>query len=142
MTVPSPEEDEPIPGNVASIEECRLWAELCMDDGVAFFHYNSVTEECHLYRTIDADCQSVGGPKAAPDFDQCTAKPLDITFNGPRIFLFYSAEQSPIANKKSFICNAVYLPPLSTLLSSLQILVLTLLVFCANTRDNDNTGYW
>ena len=73
LTVPSSEKDEPIPGNVASIEECRLWAELCMDDGVAFFHYNSVTEECHLYRTMDADCQSVGGPKAAPDFDQCTA---------------------------------------------------------------------
>jgi len=66
------EKDEPIPGNVASIEECRMWAELCMDDGVAFFHYNSVTEECHLYSTMDADCQSVGGPKAAPDFDQCT----------------------------------------------------------------------
>jgi len=67
------EEDEPVPGNVASIEECRLWAELCMDDGVAFFHYNSVTEECHLYRTLDAECQSVGGPKSAPDFDECTA---------------------------------------------------------------------
>merc|ERR1712198_753085 len=75
--------DEPIPGNVASIEECRLWAELCMDDGVAFFHYNSVTEECHLYRTLDADCQSVGGPKDAPPFDQCTATTTTTGVNCP-----------------------------------------------------------
>ena len=66
------EADEPSPGDVGSIESCRLWAELWTDDGAAFFHYNSTSEECHLYRTLDADCQAVGGPKAAPSFDQCT----------------------------------------------------------------------
>ena len=66
------EADEPSPGDVGSIESCRLWAELWMDDGATFFHYNSTSEECHLYHTLDADCQAVGGPKAAPSFDRCT----------------------------------------------------------------------
>ena len=69
----SSEEDEPSPGDVGSIESCRLWAELWMDDGAAFFHYNSTSEECHLYRSLVADCESVGGPKDAPSFEQCTA---------------------------------------------------------------------
>ena len=71
--VSSSEADEPSPGAVSSIEGCRFWAELWMDDGAAFFEYNSTSEECHLFRTLDADCQSVGGPKTDPAFDQCTA---------------------------------------------------------------------
>ena len=39
---------------------------------VLFFHFNSASEECHLYRTLEADCASVGGPKTAPPFEQCT----------------------------------------------------------------------
>ena len=69
----STETDEPSPGAVSSIEGCRLWAELWMDDGAAFFHFNSTSEECHLYRTLDEDCQVVGGPRGAPSFDQCTS---------------------------------------------------------------------
>ena len=69
----SSEADEPSPGDIGSIEGCRLWAELWMDDGAAFFHFNSTSEECHLYRTMDKDCQAVGGPMDAPSFDQCTA---------------------------------------------------------------------
>ena len=61
----SSEADEPSPGAVLGIEECRLWAELWMDDGAAFFHYNSTSEECHLYCTLDADCQWVGVDKPA-----------------------------------------------------------------------------
>jgi len=66
------EADEPSAGDVASIESCRLWAELWMDDGVLFFHYDANSEECHLYRTLEADCASVGGPRVAPPFEQCT----------------------------------------------------------------------
>ena len=65
-------EYEPVPGHVEDREECRKWAELWVEDGVAFFHYISTSEECRLYRTLDTVCHSVGGPKAAPSFDQCT----------------------------------------------------------------------
>jgi len=68
------EAEEPFPEAVTSIEGCRLWAEVYSSVGAAFFHYNSTSEECHLYRTLDAECQAVGGPKAAPGFDQCTEK--------------------------------------------------------------------
>jgi len=68
------EEDEPPAGNVESIEACQQWAEaFSMVDEVAFFHFDSVTEECRLYRTMEADCQSVGGPRTAPSFEQCMA---------------------------------------------------------------------
>merc|ERR1712179_316351 len=62
---------EPPPGDVSSIEECRLWGELIQDLGAVFFHYISTSEECHLYATMQADCQAVGGPKSAPDFEDC-----------------------------------------------------------------------
>merc|ERR1711934_884288 len=68
------EAEEPFPEAVTSIEGCRLWAEVYSSVGATFFHYNSTSEECHLYRTLDAECQAVGGPKAAPGFDQCTEK--------------------------------------------------------------------
>ena len=78
------EADEPSPGDVASIEICQLWAELWLDDGVLFFHYNSASEECHLYRTVQADCASVGGPKIAPPFEQCTTtKPTTVSPTPP-----------------------------------------------------------
>ena len=66
---------EPPPGNVASIEDCRLWAEVLVDGGlndVAFFHFNSDIDECHLYSIMVATCQSVGGPRTAPPYDQCS----------------------------------------------------------------------
>ena len=66
-----PESAEPPPGEVWSSEECRLWAELWTEEGAAFFHYNSTSEECRLYRTLHAECKAVGGPKEAPSFDQC-----------------------------------------------------------------------
>ena len=84
------EADEPPPGDVAGIEGCREWAEFWMVDGVvlfhcdveaiciciclqvAFFHYDSITEECQLYRTMEADCQAMGAPKTAPSFEECT----------------------------------------------------------------------
>ena len=70
-----PEDLEPAPGNVASIEECRLWAKVLVDGGltdVAFFHFNSDIDECHLYSIMFATCQSVGGPRTAPHYDQCS----------------------------------------------------------------------
>merc|ERR1711973_553871 len=67
------EADEPGPGDVASIGACLEWAKFWDVDGVAFFHYNSTSEECHLYRTMDAECKSVGAPKTAPSFEECTA---------------------------------------------------------------------
>ena len=66
---------EPPPGNVASIEDCRLWAEVLVDGGlndVAFFHFDSDIDECHLYSIMVATCQSVGGPRTAPPYDQCS----------------------------------------------------------------------
>ena len=75
----SAEEDEPSPGDVVNFEECRLWAELWTDDGVEFFHYNSTSEECRLYRTLLAECQAVGGPKEAPSFHQCEAATTEST---------------------------------------------------------------
>ena len=75
----SAEEDEPSPGDVVNFEECRLWAELWTDDGAKFFHYNSTSEECRLYRTLLAECQAVGGPKEAPSFDQCEAATTEST---------------------------------------------------------------
>merc|ERR1711934_824673 len=51
-----------------------MGAEVYSSVGAAFFHYNSTSQECHLYRTLDAECQAVGGPKAAPGFDQCSEK--------------------------------------------------------------------
>ena len=37
-----------------------------------FFNFsNCIAEECHLYHTMDAACQAVGGPRTAPDFDGC-----------------------------------------------------------------------
>merc|ERR1711973_489472 len=65
------EEDEPTPGDVASIKACQEWAQFWDVDGVAFFHYDSTSEECHLYRTMEAECKSVGAPKTAPSFEEC-----------------------------------------------------------------------
>ena len=73
------ESDEPPPGEVWTSEECRLWAELWTDDGVEFFHYNSTSKECRLYRTLQAECEAVGGPKEAPSFDQCAATTTEST---------------------------------------------------------------
>merc|ERR1712004_255304 len=66
------EEDEPTPGDVASIKACQEWAQFWDVDGVAFFHYDSTSEECHLYRTMEAECKSVGAPKTAPPVEECT----------------------------------------------------------------------
>ena len=69
-------------------EECRKWAELWVEDGVAFFQYISTSEECRLYRTLDTVCHSVGGPKAAPSFDQCTVNcPEGWTLAGSSCYL-------------------------------------------------------
>ena len=73
------ESDEPPPGEVWTSEECREWAKLWTNDGVEFFHYNSTSKECCLYRTLHADCQSVGGPKEAPSFDQCAVTTTEPT---------------------------------------------------------------
>merc|ERR1711953_327101 len=67
------EEDEPTPGDVASIKACQEWAQFWDVDGVAFFHYDSTSEECHLYRNLSATCSSVGAPKSAPSWEECTA---------------------------------------------------------------------
>jgi len=69
------EDLEPAPGNVASIEECRQWAKVLVDGGltdVAFFHFDSDIDKCHLYSIMVATCQSVGGPRTAPTYDQCS----------------------------------------------------------------------
>ena len=68
-----PDSAESPPGEVWSSEECRLWAEFWTEEGAAFFHYNSTTEECRLYQTLHAECRAVGGPNEAPPFDQCEA---------------------------------------------------------------------
>ena len=64
-------EGEPTPGDVASIGACQEWAQFWDIDGVAFFHYNSTTEECHLYRNLSATCAAVGAPAIAPSLDEC-----------------------------------------------------------------------
>ena len=64
-------EDEPTPGDVASIGACQEWAQFWDVDGVAFFHYNSTSEECHLYRNLSATCAAVGAPAIAPSLDEC-----------------------------------------------------------------------
>ena len=66
-----------------SSEECRLWAEFWTEEGAAFFHYNSTTEECRLYQTLHAECQAVGGPNEAPPFDQCEATPTTTGSTAP-----------------------------------------------------------
>jgi len=77
------ESDEPSPGDISSIDGCRLWAELWVDDGAEFFHYNATSEECHLYRTLSAACQAVGGPKDATSFEQCAATTTTTTTSVP-----------------------------------------------------------
>merc|ERR1712004_27318 len=77
------EEDEPTPGDVASIKACQEWAQFWDVDGVAFFHYDSTSEECHLYRTMEAECKSVGAPKTAPSFEECTATTTTTTTTTP-----------------------------------------------------------
>ena len=54
-------------GWLSSIAIC-----ICVCLQVAFFHYDSITEECQLYRTMEADCQAMGAPKTAPSFEECT----------------------------------------------------------------------
>ena len=121
--VPSSGSHEPLPGDVASKEECRLWAEL---DEVAFFHYISPLEECHLYRTtMDAVCHSVGGPKAAPSFDQCTVDcPEGWTLASGSTCYFLSTEiASPFSEAVKFCENLG-----STLVEVIHVFFLNLAV--------------
>ena len=84
-------------------EECRKWAELWVEDGVAFFHYISDSEECHLYRTMDTVCHSVGGPKAAPSFDQCTVYcPDGWTLAGTSCYLLSTEIITPFSEAVKF----------------------------------------
>ena len=75
-----PVEDEPTPGDVASIAAYQEWAQFWDVDGVGFFHYNSTSEECHLYRNLTANCLSVGAPVTAPAFEEC---PIGALVRGP-----------------------------------------------------------
>ena len=88
---------------MADKEECRKWAELWVEDGVAFFHYISDSEECHLYRTMDTVCHSVGGPKAAPSFGQCTVDcPDGWTLAGTSCYLLSTEIITPFSEAVKF----------------------------------------
>ena len=101
-------EDEPPAGDVASIDDCGQWANLVAEvHEVAFFHYISPSEECHLYRTtMDATCHSVGGPKAAPSFDQCTVDcPEGWTLAGSSCYFLSTEYISPFSEAVKFCEN-------------------------------------
>ena len=102
--MPSSEEFEPLPGDLASIGECQEWAELAMEFGAAFFHYISTSEECHLYRNLDTVCHSVGGPKAAPSFDQCIC-PDGWTLWGSSCYFLSTEVFSPFSEAVKFCEN-------------------------------------
>ena len=77
-----------------------------MEFGVAFFHYISDTEECHLYSSMDTDCHSVGGPKAAPSFDQCTVDcPEGWTLAGTSCYYLSTEIITPFSEAVKFCEN-------------------------------------
>ena len=62
---------EPPVGDIDSIQECQKWATYFEQAGAAYFCFFGLTEECQMYQTLDAECDTVGGPAVAPPLEEC-----------------------------------------------------------------------
>ena len=62
---------EPPVGDIDSIQECQKWTSNFEGGGAAYFCFLGLTEECLIYKNLEAECDTVGGPAVAPPLDEC-----------------------------------------------------------------------